>query len=203
MAAKNDSSDVSNSYNILMYVSILVIAVSIFYLGFKVTGHATDTAVVNITITSTTAINFTTDFLDFGSGSVNTGATNATVDTDGTVSGGSWSPLSNNFTLENIGNTNVNLSLKVGKTAAAFIGGTSPAYMFKYANKEANSCTNTTSMGTWLSTSTSDTFICSNFSSADTKDTINIGVRLVIPSDSISGTTAQTDTFTATATALP
>jgi hypothetical protein len=194
-----------DGYTILGYLSILIIIVCIVYFGLRLTGItgnavSTDTAVVNVTISTTTAINFTTDFINFGTGSVNTGFTSATIDTEGTVTDGSWTPLYTNFTLENIGNTNVNLTLKVGKTAAQFIGGTSPAYQFKFSNKEATSCTNSTATGVWAATSTSDISLCSMFNSADVNDTINIGIKLAIPSDSFTGT--QTDTFTATATSI-
>jgi len=189
-------------YNVIGYISIFAIILCFFYLGFKITGHATseDTAIVNVTITSTTAINFTTDFINFGSGAVNTGASSATLDTEGTVTGGTWTPINTNFTLENIGNTPVSLTLKVGKTAAEYLGGTSPSYQFKFSNSEATSCTNASATGVWTATATTDINLCSLFNSADNNDTINIGVRLVIPSDSLTGT--QTDTFTATGTTL-
>jgi hypothetical protein len=183
-------------YSILAYFSIAVIVASLFFLGLQFTGYATSTdeAIVNVTISSTTAINFTTDFIDFGSGAVTTGSDNATLDTDGTIIGGSWGAVSSNFTLENIGNTNVNLSLRVGKSAQDFIGGNNPSYEYKYANNEVTSCVNSTTMAVWTSTSTSDTYLCSFFNALDGNDTINIGVRIVIPS---TATGAKTDTFTA------
>ena len=113
-------------------------------------------------------------------------------------SNGGNSPI--HFTLENIGNTNVSLTLSMGKTAAQLIGGTSPAYQFKFGNKEASSCVNATPTGVWTATSTSNINLCSNFLMSDASDTINIGVKLTIPSDSLTGT--QTDTFTATATGI-
>lgn len=194
------NSNLEKDYSLLAYFSIFVIVLSVFYLGFKLTGNATvtDTAVVNVTIATNAAINFTTDFIDFGSGSVNTGQASATLNTDGTVTGGSWTPVSTNFTLENIGNTDVSLTLKMGKTAAQYLGGTSPEYQFKFSNNEATSCVNSTPTGVWTATSTSDINLCSFFENGDANDTINIGVQLVIPSDSLVGT--QTDTWTATGT---
>lgn len=192
----------SRIYDYIAYASIIVILLSLVYLGFKFTGNAisTDTAVVNVTISSTTAINFTTDFLNLGTGAVNTGTPSATVDSDGGSVGGTWAPTPSNFTLENIGNTNVSLTLSMGKTAAQYIGGTNPAYQFKFANNEAGSCVNATATGVWTATSTSNISLCSNFLVTDASDTINIGVKVTIPSDSLTGT--QTDTFTATATSL-
>ena len=191
----------TNGYTFLAYFSSLVIVVSFFCLGLELTGYATstDTAVVNVTISSTTAINFTTDFINFGSGAVSPGSPNATLDTDGNVAGGSWTPISTNFTLENIGNTNVNLTLRVGKSAQDFLGGDNPLYQFKFDNNEATSCVNVTETNVWTLTSISDLYLCSFLNAADANDTINIGVRITIPS---TATGAKTDTFTATATSV-
>jgi len=190
-------------YDIIASVSVLVIILSLFYIGFDFTGKVitTDTAVVNVTIVANTAINFTTEYLFLGAGSVDTGKPNATFDSDGTHTDSSdWSGTPANLTLENIGNTNVSLTLSVGKTAAEYIGGTSPAYQFKFGDSEAGSCaTNSSPTGTWLATTkTSNTSLCSLFLSDNSADTINIGVRVVIPQDAVAGT--RTDTFTATAT---
>lgn len=196
---KNKSKDV---YDYISYVSIIVIVLCVLYSGFRLTGFVvvTDTAVVNVTITETTAINFTTDFLNLGTGAVNTGTSSATVDSDGGSVGGSWAPTPGNLTLQNIGNKNVSLQISMGKTAAQYIGGTNPLYQFKFANNEAGSCVNATAMGVWANASTSNISLCTNFLAGDENDTINIGVKLTIPSSSLTGT--QTDTFTATATTI-
>lgn len=192
----------SSIYDYIFYFSIIVIILSALYMGFKFTGNAvsTSTAVVNVTISTTTAINFTTNFLNLGTGVVNLGSTSASVDSDGICTGGTWAPTPSNFTLQNIGNTNASLTLSMGKTAAQFIGGTSPVYQFKFGNNEAGSCVNSTAMGVWTATSTSNISLCSIFLMNDASDTINIGVKVTIPSDSLTGT--QTDTFTATATGI-
>jgi len=191
-----------DGYTILAYASILIIVISLFLLGFKMTGFATanDTAVVNVTISSVTAINFTTDFIDFGSGSVNTGSPSASLDTDGNVVDGTWIPIRTNFTLENIGNTDVNITIRTGKNESDFIGGDNPVYQFKYSNREPTSCVNSSAMSVWINVSKTDRDLCSYFNAGDVNDTINIGVRIVIPS---AATGAKTDTFTATATSLP
>lgn len=199
------SSQQAKGYDYLAYVSLIVIVLALLYFSFgaKITGHATatDTAQVNVTITSTTAINFTVDSLNFGSGAVTTGAPSATINTDGSVTGGSWTPISSNLTLENIGNTNVSLSLSSGMTAAQYIGGTSPAYKFKFSSAETGSCVNASPTGVWIDTATgAGVNLCTNFQNDAAKDTINIGVQLTIPSDSLSG--VRSDTFTATATSV-
>lgn len=207
MAAKrkNSRKDSSNSlYDIIIYVSLILIVFSLFFIGFSMTGKVvdTDSAIVNVTISSTTAINFTTNLLNLGSGTVNVGSAAATIDSDGNVAGGTGWGNTGNLTLENIGNTNVSLDISFGKSAAEYIGGTSPEYYFKFNNKEAGSCTPASgkSLDSWIATTKTNTTICSSFSFEDNKDEINIGIKLVIPSDSIAGT--RSDVVTATATTV-
>ncbi len=184
------------------YIAIMVIIVSLASIGMKITGYATttDTAVVNVTISTAAAINFTTDFINFGSGSVTAGQTNATVNTEGTLTGGTGWSGANNLTLENIGNVNVSLGLKSDKLAAAFIGGTNPLFQYKVINDtEPASCVGNNAT-TYKNFTTSDFTVCSNFPFADAYDKITVAIQLVIPYDSLSGTAAQTATVTATGT---
>jgi len=185
------------------YFAIVIIIISLLSLGFSLTGKVTDTGVVNVTVNSVVSINFTTDFIDFGSGQVDAGQSSATVDTDGISSNGNWSSPADNFTIVNIGNNNVTLELATGKDAAAFIGGTSPSYQYKISNTEVGSCTNTTmDLDTWydVNSTSPGTTICNPFAFEEGYDSIEVGIRLVIPSDASGGT--KTDTFTATATAV-
>jgi len=185
----------------IAYIAIAVIAISLFVIGMRFTGYAINSnATVNVTISPLVAINFTYAFINFGAGNVDLGAKNATLESNATSAvNGNWSWTKQNFTLENIGNLNVSLTLKSGKTAATFIGGTSPSYEYSVTNAEAGSCTGL-SLG-WKTASTSDATICTSFKVKDSNDEIRINVKLVIPSDSTSGTGAFTDTFTATGTA--
>jgi hypothetical protein len=189
----------------IAYIAIAVIAISLFVIGMRFTGFVvTDTSVLNVTITPTAAINFTSDFINFGAGSVNLGAASATLESDQTsATGGTWSYSAQHFVLENIGNLNVSLKLKTGKTAAQFLGGTSPTYKYKVADTETGSCTGGyASSWTEVSTSGSGDTICDAFRVASANDKITIDVQLVVPSDSDSGTGGFTDTFTAEGTSL-
>jgi len=184
------------------YAAIIVIVVSLASIGMKFTGFATttDTAVVNVTISSAAAINFTTDYISFGTGSVSAGQSSATVNTEGTLTGGTGWSAANNLTLENIGNVNVSLGLKSNKLASTFIGGTSSSFAFKVINDtEPGSCVGGDA-GTYTEFTTDDDTVCTTFPYEDTKDQITIAIQLVIPSDSLSGSAAQTATITATGT---
>jgi len=192
-----------DKYQLIGYLAIIVIVISLASLGLKLTGFATtpaETAGINVTISTVAAINFTTDFVDFGTGSVDTGQANATVNTEGVLIGGTgWAPA-NNLTLENIGNVNVSLALKSDKTAASFIGGTNPKFQFKVINdSEPASCVGGDA-GSYTDFDTSDDTVCTNFPFEDDNDEVTIAIQLVIPSDSFSGGTPLTATITATGT---
>lgn len=169
----------------------------------QTTGFATSTGTANLSVESSASINFTTNNINWQSGKVGVGLTNATLDTSaGTVTGGNWTVVSQGLVLENIGNTNVTLDIKTGKTAATFIGGTSPSYEYNVSNVEASSCTATAgfNLGVWYTVNTTDpgTRVCDLFQFANGADTIRIDLRLVVPSDSKTG--ALGDIITATAT---
>jgi hypothetical protein len=203
-----------NSDDLLLSVAVVAVVVSLLGMGmtyysidsFKktwLTGFAT--ATVNLTVESNLAINFTTDLIEFGSGQVDPGISNATLDTAaGTVTNGNWTEVTQGFVLENIGNVDCNLSFKTGKTAGNFIGGASaggPQYKWNATNSEAGSCVNSsaTALAVWndWNTTGTGTKICNIFYANNTKDTIRIDIFLLIPEDSKTG--VLTDTVTATA----
>jgi len=174
------------------------------YVG--VTGFVTDTATVNVTITSTANINFTTDNINFGTGVVSSGGTQAVLDTSaGTTAGGTgFTPNSAGLILQNIGNVNVSVTLE-GSDVATFIGGTSPAYKYNVSNgggAEAGSCVAGIDQGAWqdVNSTSPGTLICSPLQNLQASDTVRIDIQLTIPKDSKTG--ALSDTLTATATAM-
>ena len=196
--------------NLISYISILIILVSLIVILLNIqglTGRVTDTAIVNITVESAASINFTTDSIDFGNGTVSPGEPNATLDTLGNVSGGTWVNISGGLFLENIGNINVSLQLYSSQSAADFIGGTNPGYKYNFTSRdtETGSCANITdlnfTLSTWYDFNSTDPgdLVCEVFGYADGNDSIRIDLELVIPSDSKSGN--LTDNIIATATA--
>jgi hypothetical protein len=200
---KNKKISLNKIETFVLYLCILIIIVSLVLIGFKLTGKVTDTdtAIVNVTIESSIAINFTTDLVDFGSGQVNLGQMNATVNTIGESLRGNWTAPTDGFVLENMGNLNVTLDLEAGKTATTFLGGTNPEYKFNVTNIETGSCSNVSFLlSDWFEVNGSAVRICDVFAFGNDYDTIRIDISLTIPSDSFSG--EQTDTFTATATAI-
>ena len=188
---------------ILTYISVLVILLSFINLGLVINGNAVGT--LNITIYDYVNINFTTNLVNFGNGAIDSGKSNASIDTLGNVVNGNWTPINNGFILENMGNVNVSLDLKSEKTAVQFLGGTSPLYQYNFTDKagETGSCLNETFLkGTWINvnTTSSGDRLCNPLRFENSNDTIRIDIKLVIPSDSLTGN--LTDTFTATGTVI-
>jgi hypothetical protein len=190
--------------DVIGVVAIIVIVVSVASLGLRLTGNAVDTGIINVTVESSANINFTTDQIDFGSGRVTLGQSNAVLESNDTAAtNGNWSWGSAKYlVLENIGNTNVTVELKTNGNSTTMIGGNSPEYKLMFENVEAGSITGTGLVpSVWSdANTTSPGSLLGNLSFVDDKDTIRIAVRLVIPSDSRTGT--LTDTVTATGTAV-
>ena len=183
----------------LTYISIAVIAISLFFIGTELTGFATttDTGVVNVTVSSSAAINFTTNFIDFGAGVVDGGQTGATLNTENNVTQGNWTAISTPLVIENIGNVNVSLALRSDKTADTFLGGQSPTFKYKITDVETGSCQGNQA-ASYTDFTTSDTTVCNSFDSNDTIDTVDVDIELYIPSDSNTGTLTATITATGT-----
>lgn len=188
--------------NLLVVISLFFILFSIFSLFGTMTGYAT-LGIVNITVNRFVAINFTTDYVSFGVGTVTLGEDNAIIDTRGEVVGGNWTPLTEGFVLENIGNEAASIYIRSSKDAREFLGGTNPQYEFSIENLEANSCKNESVVfGDWYSVSSvsNGILVCEEFSPLSNSNSINLDVRLTIPSDATVGTLQ--DVFTALAVAI-
>ncbi|MDP2946666.1 MAG: hypothetical protein Q8N88_00990 [Nanoarchaeota archaeon] len=187
--------------DIIGYFAIVLIVVSLFFIGMKITGYAatTDTAVVNVTVSTSGAINFTVDFINFGTGSVDSGKAGALLNTENSVTNGSWTPISTPLVLENIGNVNVTLALASSKNASSFIGGLAPTFKVKVADKsgEAGSCV-TPGASSYTELTTANLTVCSPLQFNNSLDEVDIDIQLYIPSDSSSG--GLTTTITATGT---
>jgi hypothetical protein len=168
-------------------------------IGNVITGYASTSGSINLTVSNYTIINFTTSTINWGSGQVDGNASYAILDTAvGNVTDGNWTAVSNGFVVENIGNVDVIFNLSFGKTASSFLGGTSPEYKYNVTNLEASSCTAASgfTLGDWNEVSSGQIAICSNLSFNPSSDLIRIDFKLQIPSDSYINT--RGDTMTAT-----
>lgn len=185
-----------NNDNMLIAVAVIAVIVSVIGAGITynsvmtfrniITGRVTE-GVVNLTVETNAALNFTTDSVEFGSGRIDDGESHATLDTSaGTVSNGNWTANSDGFVVENIGNVNISLSINAS-TPAEFIGGSSPTYAWNVTNSEADSCINSTELGVFNNFSGEYQSICDIFKSDNNNDEIRIDLLIAIPTDSKTG----------------
>jgi len=178
----------------------------------QTTGNAIvqDYGTVNLTISTSVAINFTINNINFGSGFVNPGTLGATLMTGGgnNSNASGWVNVTQGFVVANIGNINVSLWLVTNKTAASFLGGTSPSYQYNVTNNQSSCPTldgNTTHIfNTWYNVNTTNAtspwfgdYICRNMSFMQGNNNLTIDIKLFVPSDSFSGPLG--DFMTATA----
>lgn len=205
------------SDNFLLIFAILALVAAIISAGItffsfnnvvsKISGFVPN-AEANLTVESNIEVNFTTRAISWGNGrptSVTAGLT--TYGTDN-VTGGNWTlTTAGGLRLRNEGNNNVTLNLSVGKSAANFIGGSSPGYQWNVSDVEAGSCVNSTggsytpesgfNLSRHIPTSTTTIRVCGNFTFVSSKDEIRIDFNLTIPEDATTG--AKGDVITATA----
>ncbi len=200
-----------NNFLFYFMIILLILAVIILIINlnkvFNITGRATGTA--NLTVESVAQLNFTTNNINWGSGKVTEGQTNATLNTAGgasNVTNGNWTGNTAGLVLQNTGNNNVSLNISAGTDSAGLLGGTSPLYQYNFTNIESGSCLNSTggtdalNLGTFVSANTTNVNVCGKFRYADGSDSLRIDLKLVIPSDSRTG--AIGDIITATATTV-
>jgi len=184
-----------NTSEIISYASIAVIAISLFFIGTELTGLAVtdnETGLVNVTIETSAALDFTTPLLDFGAGSVTGGAAGATIDSEGTMTDGTGWTSAGALILENIGNTNVTLNLTSNKTADDFIGGNSPTFKAKVIDNEGDACSGATqSFASYADINLGQQIACSNFAYDDALDTVAIEFELYIPNNALGAKTVE------------
>src|SRR3989344_6373009 len=206
--------------SIALIISIIGAGISYYHFGVLenfITGYATSTGTINLSIDSVVEINFTTNNINWSKGRVNAGSAFATLNTSvhgaGNVTGGNWTGNDKGLVVENTGNNNVTFALSFGTDAAGLLGGNSNrSYLFNVTNNETGSCTaaNGSAGGTndlylnlsaWLPANTTGTSFCPRFVYYDISDLLRIDIALVIPSDAKTG--SLNDTITATFSQAP
>jgi len=190
----------TNKSEIVTYISIAVIIISLFFIGTEITGHATeDTGIVNVTIESSAAIIFQTDVLNLGNGTVTTGE-RATIDSEAGNTEWTGDQETGELILENSGNVNVSFTLKTNATALALLGGVSPTFKVKVDDNETGSCGSTANFTTYEDITTDEQIACNNLGKDDTADSVIIDAEITI-SDSAIGDRYMEVIATATAIA--
>ncbi len=185
----------NNNNAIISYVSIAIIVISLFFIGVRFTGYAVtnnETGVVNVTIQTSAALNFTTDLLDFGAGTITPGS-RALVWTNGTAV--AWTPAVANPTgqlvLENIGNVNLSVTLQTNKTAVDFLGGTDPGFGAQVADdpNAIGSCTGNQTFASYAPINETAQLACQSLGYAPNQDTVDINFFINISDNAIGAKT--------------
>lgn len=199
-----------NTKKLLIIIALLLITINLilsqnlsknFIKGLV--GFAGSDGYVNITISATASVNFTQSTLNWGAGSLNDGVGNATIETSTpSVARGNWSTSGvSGLILENIGTTNVTLTLKTNKNASTLFGGdaSNRAYKWNVTSNEAGSCNpSTLSNSSFREVNTSGYQFCNQLGFLDNQDTVRLDLLLTIPYNGNVG--VLTDTITATIT---
>ena len=200
--------------SIALLITLFGTALNLSRLGLApgITGANVLSGNTSITINAVTEINLTGN-ISYGAGNVNAGLTRAQLDCSGAgyVYNGTWVSVSDCFIFENRGNTDINLSVKdhTNTTAVSFIGGTGPGYNYSVFELETNACNETVgppfgysrlAANNIINFTNNATVLCSNFSSVDSKDFLEVAINLSIPIDSVQGYRSVTFEFNGAAT---
>jgi len=180
------------------------------------------TGIVNVTIVQNLVINFSSDQIIWGIGSVDANKQNATLDSATSVIAinGNWNrsdttvdaippgfgdgvTTPSGFVLKNIGNTNANLYLRTNNNATQFLPGTNPVYQYNVTSG-ATGCAaaNQTgpTYGTYVDVNTTipGTKVCNQFVFSPASS-LRIDIKLVVPYDVPTSNTPRTSNMIATA----
>jgi len=169
---------------------------------------AAEEAIVQLEITALVQVNFTTDTINWGSGTVATGTDFCVLNSYDASIGANctdFTPQTAGLVLENIGNRNVTLNITMEKDAPTFITGSSPVCKWNVSNLEPSSCPGMAlTPGAWQTCATTALIVCNStdggFLAKDESDTLKFDVLVQIPSDALPG--AKTNVMTATAAAI-
>ncbi len=183
--------------------------------GEQLTARLVEQAQARINITTRASINFTINFVDWGSGYVNETALYCQLNTEGfndPANCTNFSTVYEGLRIENDGNRNVQLNISTNTSATQFLGGTGPLFEWKYANNESDSCgsqgigtncvTNASAIQytTYTTVSTSSVEVCPCFRAQNPSDLINMELQIRVPSDSFTG--LRESTIVAVGTAI-
>lgn len=185
--------------NILLTIAIIAVllalanAVIVFQKVEDVStivGYATDTGTANLTVQESIAVNFTTDVINWGSGSHNSGVTSAKLNSEGVVENGTgWSTVTDGLILNNIGNVNVTLNLSASKNASEFIGGSNPDPEYKWRisdyqghGDESGACVGINPTA-YTAVNTTNRTVCDPLQWYNNRDEIEIDIEVIVPAN--------------------
>jgi hypothetical protein len=155
---------------------------------------------VNVTISQQISLNLTYPSINFGTGYVSPGYTYACLDSEkGLTTGWSSATFSGRgIVIENVGNTDLNVTFNLLTSVTNWVGGTGAVMKYKAANNNSGSCD--TGKGalvtTWTQVSNvgENKTICQNLTAKSDADSLDFYVNLTVPDDA-RGTKGVVITF--------
>ena len=136
-------------WSVLLLVLVIVSIPLSPKMESKISGYAV-VGEVNVSVNKDMTINLTVSSLDFGKGQVKVGRNYAYLSSETGESDG-WDVIegfeSSGIIIENIGNTDINLTFYTNMNSSGFIGGTNPQFYYISSEEEANSCDGVLSRG--------------------------------------------------------
>jgi len=179
---------------VAIVISLVGTVVSLSKLGsLGITGLATDTGNVNVTISGVCSISMSGSHIYFGSGPVNGSECilNTSAGSKSTGCGPGILAVAHGLNFTNDGNQNMTVNITSDKNAASFLGGDNPEFKISPVAAEANACnTGVFTLGKWTEVSTGQLEVCNSTNVLeydDAKDTFEIDVYLNISSSADAG----------------
>lgn len=203
--------DISNkTFGTLIGIALFISIIGIFSTGtdlFKIIGFATTgTGQARVNVTPLISLNITHNLIDFGNGTVNPGLVNCTMSSDKTgdyltcftpTTGGDG-PISGGFTVANIGNVNINVTVKATQNGSLkngnnFWGTEGGRYLYKCSG-------NGTAVISTFQLVNNRTKLCQgNVESTSGSNGFTLDINITIPGN-VTGFKNDTLTFTASRT---
>jgi hypothetical protein len=148
----------NNITNIIAILTVVVVVIAVVNFSVTIikianfneamTGYASSTGYVNITVSQNIVINVSRWQIDWGAGTINTtsGCQNATLftqgDSDPFVECGNFTRTGGpkGIIIQNLGSVNFSLNVSSNQNASNFFAGTRPAYEWNFSQKKIGTC---------------------------------------------------------------
>ena len=202
---------VSNDTLAILMVAVIVViigaVVSLTWLKVPITGAGSEGGIVSFEVAQITTIDLLSN-VSFGQGSINTTFSKCTLESNDSTVPSCWLnttpyiPDLNNFTIMNLANADMNVSIKTNETAKGFINGTDPTYNWSFLSCSTG-CTNNVTEREWYAfaaASPTDYEIVGKWVSGSSTENMTVGIQIKVPDDTVG---ARSNTVTFTSVALP
>ena len=169
------------------------------------TGQINITAVTNVAVTLSGDVNFGSGYVNESNNTANVTSETAYTSATGWINTTAAWVVNTNITLNNTGDTFVNITVAANQSVATWLGGTGPDARLKFVDNEAGSCTGTYSANYSVQPNATTQNVCTSttlgqgLDYTQSSDTIATYVMMLLPKNMAKGTRSTTLTFTATA----